>query len=80
MIHQDGGNEAGRFGPSWQPPATVAGGAPGDAVWLRRLGAGLRVVLENEMETRRLLAREVYWVPEEWLDDVTRVRMSGVES
>ena len=80
MFSKGGGNDSRRFGPSWLPSGSVAGGAPGDAVWLRRLGTDLRIVLENEVETRRLLARVVYRVPEEWLDDVLRVRLSDVES
>ena len=80
MISQDGANRPGAFGPSWQPSGSVAGGASGAGVWLNRLGADLRVVLENEVQTRRLLAREVHRVPEEWLDDVMRVRMSDLEN
>lgn len=46
--------------------------------WLNRFGRDLRVVLDNEIATRHVLASEVYRVPEAWLDDVLRVRMADL--
>jgi hypothetical protein len=47
--------------------------------WRSRFDRDARVVLANEIETRRLLARQVYRVPDEWLDEVLRVRMADLE-
>ena len=46
---------------------------------LNRLGLDLKLLLHNERETRRFLAREVYGVPDELLDDVLRVRLADLE-
>jgi len=46
---------------------------------LKKLAMDLRIVLRNEMATRRLLSREVYGVPDELLDDVLRVRLSDLK-
>lgn len=42
---------------------------------LERFRDDLRLVLRNEEATRRLLADDVYRVPDEWLDDLLRVRL-----
>jgi hypothetical protein len=42
---------------------------------LERFRDDLRLVLRNEEATRRLLAEEVYRVPDEWLDELLRVRL-----
>jgi hypothetical protein len=46
-------------------------------VWNR--DRGVRAALEAEIATRALLARAVYGVPDEWLDDVVRVRLARLE-
>jgi hypothetical protein len=46
---------------------------------LERLGALLRQVATNEAETRRFLAERVYGVPDDLLDDLVRVRLSGLD-
>lgn len=45
---------------------------------LSRLHAALSRVAHNEAETRRFLAEEVYGVPDEFLDDLVRVRLADV--
>jgi len=46
---------------------------------IERLAAALRALAEAESETRRMLARDVYGIPEELLDDVLRLRLSDLE-
>jgi hypothetical protein len=46
---------------------------------IERLNEMLRQVTHNEQQTRRLLADEVYGVPDELLDDLLRVRMTDLE-
>lgn len=43
---------------------------------LESLGALLRQVSTNETETRRFLSEQVYGVPDEFLDDLLRVRLA----
>lgn len=38
----------------------------------------LRAVAQNEAETRIFLAREVYDVPDEWLDELLRARLAAL--
>jgi hypothetical protein len=73
-------DSSGLFTPSWEPSERFGEGVAEAAFWLGRLDTDLRSVLQNEVETRGQLAREVYGVPEEWLDEVMRVRMSGSET
>jgi hypothetical protein len=47
---------------------------------IERLAAALRALAEAESETRRMLARDVYGIPEELLDDVLRIRLSDLEA
>lgn len=47
---------------------------------IERLAAALRALERAESDTRRMLAREVYGIPEELLDDVLRVRLSELEA
>lgn len=51
----------------------------GSRLNLERLRGDLDVVLRNEEATRRLLAEEVYAVPEGWLDELVRVRLKDLE-
>jgi hypothetical protein len=46
---------------------------------IERLAAALRALARAEGETRRMLARDVYGIPEELLDDVLRIRLSDLE-
>lgn len=43
-----------------------------------RLAAMLRQVGNNEAQTRRFLANEVYGVPDELLDDLVRLRLGDL--
>jgi hypothetical protein len=45
---------------------------------LDRLNQMLRQLSRNEDETRRFLAREVYGVPDDLLDDLVRVRLADL--
>jgi hypothetical protein len=45
---------------------------------LERLHDVLRQVAHNEVETRRFLSEEVYEVPDEFLDDLLRIRLKGL--
>jgi hypothetical protein len=47
-------------------------------VSLDRLSDMLRQVTNNEAETRRFLAEEVYGVPDSLLDDMVRVRLADL--
>jgi hypothetical protein len=47
----------------------------GGSATLERLAADVKSLLANEVETRRLLAEQVYGVPDEWLDELLRVRL-----
>jgi 8-oxo-dGTP pyrophosphatase MutT (NUDIX family) len=47
-------------------------------VSLDRLSDMLRQVTNNEAETRRFLADEVYGVPDSLLDDMVRVRLADL--
>lgn len=44
---------------------------------LAKLHGLLAEVARNEAETRRFLAEEVYHVPDDLLDDLVRVRLTG---
>jgi len=78
MFHHDENRDSGRIEPPWRlPPRFEARPAAMD-FWLRRLSTDMRRVLRNETETRRFLAREVYRVPEDWLDEVIRVRLTDL--
>jgi hypothetical protein len=46
---------------------------------IERLAALLRAVARNEAETRELLSREVYGVPDALLDDLLRLRLADLE-
>ncbi len=46
---------------------------------LSRLRDGLREVAHNEAETRDFLAREVYGVPDDLLDDMVRIRFAELD-
>lgn len=46
---------------------------------LERLRGDLEIVRRNEEATRRLLAEEVYGVPDGWLDELLRVRLDDLE-
>jgi hypothetical protein len=46
---------------------------------LERLGDLLRRLTQNEAETRRFLADQVYGVPDEHLDEYLRVRLKDLE-
>ncbi len=43
---------------------------------LERLGQLLSQVAQNEAETRRFLAEEVYGVPDDLLDDLVRIHLA----
>lgn len=45
---------------------------------LTRFAADVRALLRNGLETRRLLSEQVYQVPDEWLDEVVRLRMDDL--
>ena len=47
---------------------------------LEQLGSMLRQVASNEAETRRFLAKQVYGVSDELLDDLLRVRMEDLRN
>jgi hypothetical protein len=47
-------------------------------VSLEQLARLLRRVAQNEVETRRFLAEEVYGAPDDMLDDLIRVRMGDL--
>ncbi len=53
--------------------------ATGSRANLERLKGDLEVVLRNEEVTRRLLAEQVYGVPEGWIDEVLRTRLEELE-
>jgi hypothetical protein len=46
---------------------------------IERMAAALRALERAESETRRVLARDVYGIPEELLDDVLRLRLRELE-
>lgn len=54
--------------------AELSRAAAGGEASLARLAADVRALLQAEIATREVLI-EVYGVPEEWLDDVLRVRL-----
>lgn len=45
---------------------------------LTRFAGDVRALLRNGVETRRLLAEQVYQVPDEWLDEVVRLRLNDL--
>ena len=45
---------------------------------LSRIRRDMQVMSRTELETRRILAEEVYGVPETWLDEVLRVRLADL--
>jgi hypothetical protein len=47
--------------------------------YLRRYTCTGDLRAANELETRCMLAREVYGVPAAWLDEVIRVRMADLD-
>ena len=47
---------------------------------LENLGDLLRQVSTNETETRRFLSEQVYGVPDEFLDDLLRVRLADADA
>jgi hypothetical protein len=53
----------------------LAGAARRVGMSMERLGELLRGLLDNEVETRRFLAEEVYGVPDHSLDDLLRIRL-----
>ena len=46
---------------------------------LARLSEGLKQVAHNDAETRQFLAREVYGVPDDLLDDMVRIRFAELD-
>jgi hypothetical protein len=46
---------------------------------IERMAALLRALEQAETDTRRVLARDVYGVPDELLDDVLRLRLRELE-
>jgi 8-oxo-dGTP pyrophosphatase MutT (NUDIX family) len=56
----------------------LAGAAKRVGMSMERLGEMLRQLLDNETETRRFLAEEVYGVPDEVLDDLLRIRLGDL--
>jgi len=56
----------------------LAGAARRVGMSVERLGEMLRQLLDNETETRRFLAEEVYGVPDEVLDDLLRIRLNDL--
>jgi 8-oxo-dGTP pyrophosphatase MutT (NUDIX family) len=56
----------------------LAGAAKRVGMSMERLGEMLRQLLDNETETRRFLAEEVYGVPDEVLDDLLRIRLNDL--
>jgi hypothetical protein len=60
----------------WALPSDVHD--PPRSQWFNRIPRDLHVVLQNELETRRFLAEEVYGVPDAWLDEVLRVRLADL--
>jgi hypothetical protein len=67
--------------PAWWRSRSGPGARPEGASrsWRSRFGQDARALLANEIQTRLLLARQVYRVPDEWLDEVLRVRMADLE-
>lgn len=47
---------------------------------ISRFAADVRQLIENGVETRRLLAEQVYRIPDAWLDEVVRVRIADLEA
>jgi hypothetical protein len=56
----------------------LRGLAAGGQANLERLKGDLEIVMRNEEATRRLLAEEVYGVPDGWLDELLRVRLDDL--
>jgi hypothetical protein len=57
----------------------LQGLATGGRAALGRVAAAARQLLRSRAETRRLLAEEVYRVPDVWLDEVVRVRLQELD-
>lgn len=55
----------------------VAGG--GSRI-ISRFAADVRALIENGVQTRRILSEQVYRIPDSWLDEVVRVRMRDLQS
>lgn len=55
----------------------VAGG--GSRI-ISRFAADVRALIENGVQTRRILSEQVYRIPDSWLDEVVRVRMADLHS
>jgi hypothetical protein len=64
---------------SWLPPFPTEADIPAMRIWLRRSRSSLHLQIQNEVETRRFLAEEVYRVPDAFLDDVIRIRMADLD-
>jgi hypothetical protein len=62
----------------WLPPLPSEAQIPATGGWPRRRRSSPHLQVQNEVETRRLLAEEVYRVPDVLLDDVIRVRMADL--
>lgn len=69
---------------SWEQHRRMLDGlqqvAGGGARIISRFAAGVRALLENGVQTRRILSEQVYRIPDSWLDEVVRVRMSDLQS
>lgn len=50
------------------------------SVIISRFAADVRQLIENGVETRRILAEQVYRIPDAWLDEVVRVRIADLEA
>lgn len=46
---------------------------------ISRFAADVRALIQNGIETRRILSEDVYRIPEAWLDEVVRVRLADLE-
>lgn len=55
----------------------VAGG--GSRI-ISRFAADVRALIQNGVQTRRILSEQVYRIPDSWLDEVVRVRMRDLQS
>jgi hypothetical protein len=70
--------QPGRF--SWYLPLWIGARGVRQQRELRRSHRDPCVALANGVQTRRLLARVVYRVPEDLLDDVLRVRLADLDA
>jgi hypothetical protein len=79
-MREGGGElESRHFDRSWDRWIPAESRADLANLWRRRFSADMHRVLQNELLTRTFLSDVVYGVPEEWLDEVVRVRMGELD-